>query len=220
MGAARVNGGIYTGNGLTQFGNPLLDLTNAYGDAAGLTSIASYSGLGGLTLLPGVYSVDTSQTLADLLAGTLMLDNLHDPNALFVFQIKGDTVTGDSSSVQTNNGGANVFWQVSGNVTLGTTSTLEGHILANGSITLVSGTTLVGSAWGRGAVTRMVAASMAVAATFLRVDHSLYPCPVGNDGVGIAADPVAGTAAVSRPREVPRRLCNAGHRGTERFLGG
>ncbi len=133
------------------------DLTGAYNAIVALTHTQDLSGqdLGGLTLLPGVYSFSSSAQLT----GTLTLNELGDPNAQFVFQIGSTLTTASNSSVVTINGGsmpgASVFWQVGSSATLGTGTAFEGHILANTSITLnTSASILGGSALARnGAVT-------------------------------------------------------------------
>ncbi len=133
------------------------DLTTAYNAAAGLPPTQDLTGqdLGGLTLVPGVYSFSSAAQLT----GMLTLNNLGDPDALFVFQIGSALTTATGSSVVTINGGSipgcNVFWQVGESATLGTSTAFEGHILALTSITLNTGATILdGSALARnGAVT-------------------------------------------------------------------
>ncbi len=133
------------------------DLTTAYNAAAGLVPTQDLTGqdLGGLTLLPGVYFFSSSAQLT----GTLTLNDLGDPNSLFVFQIGSTLTTASSSSVMTINAGSipgcDVFWQVGSSATLGTGTAFEGHILALTSITLNTGATILeGSALARnGAVT-------------------------------------------------------------------
>jgi hypothetical protein len=121
----------------------------------GLTPTSTLTGtnLGGLVLTPGVYFFASSAQLT----GTLTLNNLGNPNALFVFQIGSTLTTASGSSVIFTNSLAdrNVFWQVGSSATLGTTTGFEGNILALTSITLNTGATIgCGSALARnGAVT-------------------------------------------------------------------
>jgi type VI secretion system secreted protein VgrG len=130
------------------------DLTTAYNQAMGLSPTATLTGkdLGGMVLTPGVYFFASSAQLT----GTLTLNNMGNPNALFVFQIGSTLTTASSSSVIFTNGlDSNVFWQVGSSATLGTTTTFEGNILALTSITLNNGASIgCGSALAiNGAVT-------------------------------------------------------------------
>jgi type VI secretion system secreted protein VgrG len=96
------------------------------------------------TLTPGVYRFSSTAQLN----GTLTLNAMNNPNALFIFQIGTALTTASASSVQVINGGANVgvFWLLgvtggsgTGSATLGTTTSFEGNILALDSITLTTG---------------------------------------------------------------------------------
>jgi type VI secretion system secreted protein VgrG len=91
--------------------------------------------LGGLRLLPGVYSVDTAARLN----GILRLDARGADNALFVFQLASSLTTAQRSAVfLLNRGhGAQVYWQVSGSATLGRHTTFVGNILAHDDIVLI-----------------------------------------------------------------------------------
>jgi hypothetical protein len=134
-----------------------LDVTTAYNALAAMAPMQDLTGqdLGGLTLTPGVYSFASTAQLT----GMLTLNDLGNPNALFVFQIGSSLTTASLSSVVTINGGglpgANVYWQVGSSATLGTNTAFEGHILALANITLDTGATILGgSALARtGAVT-------------------------------------------------------------------
>jgi len=130
------------------------DLTTAYNAilATGCTVDLTGQDLGGLTLTPGVYCFTSSAQLT----GTLTLNALGNPNALFIFKIGSTLTTASGSTVQVINPGTacNVFWQVGSSATLGTATTFVGNILALTSITLNTGTNVSGRALARnGAVT-------------------------------------------------------------------
>ncbi len=131
------------------------DLTTAYDAAKSLSPTMTLTGkdLGGMTLKPGVYFFASSAQLT----GTLTLNTLGNPNALFVFQIGSTLTTASNSSVIFSNSltDSNVYWQVGSSATLGTGTAFEGNILALTSITLTTGATIgCGSALARnGAVT-------------------------------------------------------------------
>jgi hypothetical protein len=143
-----VNGTINKANGPAAQAQS--DLTAAYITAAGLTPTATLTGkdLGGMTLTPGVYFFATSAQLT----GTLTLNTLGNPNAVFVFQIGSTLTTASNSAVVFANSltDKNVFWQVGSSATLGTTTAFAGNILALTSITLNNGATIdCGSALAR-----------------------------------------------------------------------
>jgi type VI secretion system secreted protein VgrG len=112
------------------------DLGTAYNAAAGEAggTVLTGSDLGGMTLLPGIYSFASSAQLT----GTLTLDTQGDPNAVFLFQIGSTLTTASASSVVFANGieDSKVFWQVGSSATLGTGTAFLGNVLALTSITL------------------------------------------------------------------------------------
>ncbi|MDC8770032.1 ice-binding family protein [Roseateles albus] len=116
-----------------------LDASSAYIALAGMASTGNLTGtdLGGLTLTPGVYSFDTEAQLT----GTLTLNAMHDPNALFVFKIGSALTTASSAMVNLIDGGSNtgVFWRVGSSATLGTGTLFAGNLIADQSITLNTG---------------------------------------------------------------------------------
>lgn len=136
-------------------GQAQVDLTIAYNNLVGRTTTVNLTGqnLGGLTLVPGVYNFDASAQLT----GTLTLNALGNPNAVFIINIGSSLTTASASSVLLINGaqGGNVFWRVGSSATLGTTTSFAGDILAQASITLNTGASITcGAAWARtGAVT-------------------------------------------------------------------
>jgi Ice-binding-like len=135
-----VNGAVH--NSDTVASDAQADLTAAYVSAAGAPCSNDFSGinLGGLTLTPGVYCFASSAQLT----GTLTLNALGDPNAIFLFQIASALDAATNSSVIFTNGGqgGSVFWQVGSSATLGTTTAFSGNILALTSITLDTGATI------------------------------------------------------------------------------
>lgn len=106
------------------------------------------SGLGGLTLVPGVYT--SSSTMG--LTGTLTLDGTGLANPVWVFLVGSALTTASSSDINfinTASGAGTVYWVLattSGSATLGSNSTFAGNILANQSITL--GTNVTDSCGG------------------------------------------------------------------------
>lgn len=136
-----VNGTVHAGDGVAQQAQS--DVTTAYNSLAGMASTQDLTGmdLGGMTLLPGVYSFSSSA----FLTGTLTLDAMGDPDALFVFQMGSTLITASNSSVVTINSAdaCDVYWQVGSSATLGTESAFQGNILALTSITMNTGATLL-----------------------------------------------------------------------------
>ncbi|WP_234390201.1 ice-binding family protein [Streptomyces sp. MMG1533] len=113
-------------------------LTTGYNQAAGqVPPNAVYNDapheFGGQTLTPGIYKANSSAAIT----GTLTLDALGNPNAVWVFQIGSALTTASNSTVSFVNGASpcNVFWQVGSSAVLGTESEFGGTILAHTSIT-------------------------------------------------------------------------------------
>jgi len=131
----------------------ILNMQTAYTDAAGRTS-PGFTELGagniqGMTLVPGLYKWGTSVSIpsAVTLSGGA--------NDVWIFQIAQKLTVGNGAIV-TLSGGAqakNVFWQVAGQATLGTTSDFKGIILGKTLIAFNTGAQITGRALAQTAVT-------------------------------------------------------------------
>lgn len=131
----------------------VLDMEAAYTDAAGRT-LPDYTELGagnidGMTLSPGLYKWGTAVTVPNdvTLEGT--------SSDVWIFQVGQDLLLGNGASV-TLTGDArpeNIFWQVAGQATLGTTSSFQGILLSQTLIELKTGATMTGRAFAQTAVT-------------------------------------------------------------------
>jgi len=121
----------------------VLDMQAAFADAAArapdVTELGAGS-IGGLDLAPGVYKwgtgllIPTDVTLTG--SGT----------DVWIFQIAQDLVVSSAVTVILAGGAvaSNVFWQVSGLVDLGTTSSFEGSVLCATAITMRTGSSIHG----------------------------------------------------------------------------
>ncbi|WP_291379283.1 ice-binding family protein [Demequina sp.] len=127
-----------------------VDLTTAYGVAAGLTPTQTGLGdLAGMSLTPGVYSGGALSLNGELtLAGTA--------ESVWVFQASS-TLTVGSGALITMTGGAsacNVFWQVGSSATIGSGANFVGTVMADASITANTSAVITGRLLARtGAVT-------------------------------------------------------------------
>src|SRR5665648_113647 len=137
----------------TNLGIAVLDIGAAYTDAAGRTNPTATElgdgNIGGMTLAPGLYKWSTGVTIPTdvTLSGG--------KNAVWIFQIAGTLDISSATSVILRGAAQakNIFWQVAGVVTLGTTSEFKGNILAKTNIAMNTDATLNGRALAQTAVT-------------------------------------------------------------------
>ena len=129
------------------------DMGFAYDDAAGrvapdFTELGAGE-IGGLTLAPGLYKWATGV----LITTDVTLSG--GPNDVWIFQVAGTLNQANATRV-TLAGGAlpkNIFWQVAGAVTLGTTAHFEGVVLAKTMIAVNTGASVNGRLLAQTAVT-------------------------------------------------------------------
>ena len=195
FGSVTLNGTNHGGDAVTQ--QAKTDLTTAYNEAAGSgPPTAVPAELGGLTLTPGVYNGATLE-----ITGTLTLDTLGDPAAVFIFQTGSTLITAADSAVVVLNGGTacNVFWQVPSSATLGTNSHLIGSVLASTSITATTGATVEG---------RLLAQNGAVTldTNTITAEVCAPSTTTTTPGATTTTTPGATTTIAAERRRVPRRL--------------
>jgi hypothetical protein len=129
------------------------NMQTAYTDAAGRKNPRATElgggNIGGRVLLPGLYKWSTGVIIpADVtLSGS--------ENAVWIFQIAGTLKISSGKKVILSGGARpkNIFWQVAGKTTLGTTAVFNGNILCKTAIVLKTGARLNGRALAQTAVT-------------------------------------------------------------------
>jgi hypothetical protein len=128
------------------------NMITAYNDAAGRPSPdfleLGTGNIGGKTLTPGLYKWTTTVTMPSdvVISGGA--------NDVWIFQISGDLSMSSAVNI-TLTGGAqakNIFWQIAGQATLGTTSHFEGIILSKTGITFQTSASINGRALAQTAV--------------------------------------------------------------------
>jgi hypothetical protein len=140
-------------NDATSLTAAVLDMETAYLDAEGrvspdVTELGAGE-IGGLTLTPGLYKWGTGLLITNdvTLAGG--------PNDVWIFQVAGTLNEGNGARV-TLTGGAlakNIFWQVAGAVTIGTTAHFEGVVLGKTLVAVNTGASVNGRLLAQTAVT-------------------------------------------------------------------
>ena len=130
----------------------VLDMQTAFLDAAGRAPGVTELGagnVGGMTLAPGVYKWSTG-----LLIPTALTLN-GSATDVWIFQIAQNLEVASATAIVMSGGSLpkNVFWQVTGLVDLGTTSSLQGNVLCQTAITLRTGATVNGRLLAQTAVT-------------------------------------------------------------------
>jgi hypothetical protein len=127
------------------------DRAAAYAAAAAEPNSTAISGdQAGVTFHPGVYS----SAAAFSNTGVMTLDADANPSAVFVFQIGAAMSPAAGSEVKLTDGALanNVFWQVTGAVSLGAGAKYVGTLLGAGAITFGDGASIKGRALTPGSI--------------------------------------------------------------------
>jgi len=131
----------------------VLNMQTAYTDAAGRSNPdflnLGAGTIGGLTLTPGLYKFTSNV----LIPTNITIKG--GANDVFIFQVAG-TLTMSSAVKVILSGGVqakNIFWQVAGDATFGTTSHFEGNVLGQTAINLQTGASINGRMLAQTAVT-------------------------------------------------------------------
>jgi len=129
------------------------DMNAAYTNAAGRTS-PDFTNLGsgeigGLTLTPGLYKWTTGVTISNdvTISGG--------PNDVFIMQISGTLTMASAKSVILSGGvkAENIFWQLSGAMTIGANAVFKGIVLGATSLALQTNAAFSGHLYAQTAVT-------------------------------------------------------------------
>ncbi|KAF8902538.1 ice-binding protein [Gymnopilus junonius] len=140
----KVYAASYTSPTPSQLTTTILDMQTAFTDATGRVNPNFLNllggGLAGLVLAPGLYTWGTSVNAATSfsISGS--------STDTWIFQVAGTLIFSPGARVILSGGAqaSNIVWVVSGAVTLGVGSHLEGVVLGKKSITLTTGTTVNG----------------------------------------------------------------------------
>jgi hypothetical protein len=131
----------------------VLNMQTAYTDAAGRSNPKFLNfgagNLGGKTLQPGLYKFTSNVIIP---ANVTISGRSTD---VWIFQVAGTLNMSSAVNIRLSGGALakNIFWQVAGAVTLGTTSHFEGVILGQTAINLRTGASINGRLLAQTAVT-------------------------------------------------------------------
>jgi hypothetical protein len=130
----------------------VLDMQRAYTDAAGRSPDVTELGagnIGGLTIPPGVYKWSTGVLIP---ADVTLKGSSSD---VWIFQIAQDLQVDNGMAIILRGAAhpRNIFWQVAGSVTIGTTASFEGTILSKTLIAMKTGASIHGRLLAQTAVT-------------------------------------------------------------------
>jgi len=139
----KVYASSYTSPTPSKLTTAISDMETAFTDAAGRAPDFTETGagnVGGQTLVPGTYRWSTGLSIPTdvTLSGS--------STAVWIFQVAEDLTIANGVDVLLAGGARpqNVFWQVSGNVEVGTTAHVEGIVMSQTAINLGTGASING----------------------------------------------------------------------------
>lgn len=144
------------------------DMQSAYLDAARRSSPdfteVGAGEIGALTLSPGLYKWSSGVSISNDVTLT------GKPDDVFIFQVAGTLLQASATKVKLAGGvqTKNVFWQVAGAVTIGTTAHFEGILLAATNVAVQTHASVQGRLLAQTAVTLQMNAVTQPAASFLK----------------------------------------------------
>lgn len=132
----------------TAVGNMEAAYTDAAGRAPDFTELAT-GNIGGQTLAPGTYKWSTGVSIPT----NVTLNG--GPSDVWIFQVAQGITQANGTKVILSGGALpkNIFWQVGGAVSVGTTAHMEGVVMSKTSITLNTGASANGRLLAQTAVT-------------------------------------------------------------------
>lgn len=142
-----------TVNAASYLTSAVSDMQNAYLDAAGRSSPdfteLGAGEIGSRTLSAGLYNWSSGITISNDVTLT------GGPDDVFIFQVAGTLLQANATKVILVNGvqAKNVFWQVAGSVTIGTTAQFQGILLAATNIAVQTDASVQGRLLAQTAVT-------------------------------------------------------------------
>jgi len=139
-----INGTLYANDPSGIAAQAKVDLTAAYVDAMGRPIGTIVNDISGMTLAPGVYTSDSTMSVA--VGGTVVLDGKGDANAVWIFQIGSSLTVNNNATVLLVNGAKakNVFWAAFASSTLGSQVSFQGTVLAGASNSVGTSSAVVG----------------------------------------------------------------------------
>ena len=128
-------------------------MQTAYTDAAGrkfprATELGA-GNINGMTITPGLYKWSSSVQIP------IVVTLSGGPHDVWIFQIAGDLTEGNGAQIILKGGAQarNIFWQVAGQTTIGTTANFKGVVLCQTLIAMKTGAVMTGRALSQTAVT-------------------------------------------------------------------